>query len=251
MDLELNGSVAVVTGASRGLGRAISLALVAEGVRVVAAARSSDELERLADEAGDDRVLAAPCDMTDPTAVGSLIDRAVAWAGKLDIVVNNAGIAPAGGLVDQDVDVWRRVFEINALAPMVLASAAARHLMARNAPGKVINVASTTGLRGKPHLSAYSGSKAAIVRMTESMAAEWAGADIQVNAIAPGAFRTDAQRVVLENEDIYAKRVRRIPQRRIAEPEEIGDLACYLASPRSRFVTGSTYVIDGGEVAKL
>jgi 2-deoxy-D-gluconate 3-dehydrogenase len=117
--------------------------------------------------------------------------------------------------------------------------------------GKVINIASLVGVRGKARLSAYSASKGALIRFTEAVAAEWARHGIQVNAIAPGAFSTEAQQEVLDSEDLHRKRVARIPAKRFAEPSEMGGLLCFLASPASDFITGATHAIDGGELAKL
>jgi 2-deoxy-D-gluconate 3-dehydrogenase len=114
-----------------------------------------------------------------------------------------------------------------------------------------VNIASTTAVRGKPLLAAYAATKGAIARLTESLAAEWAQHDIQVNAIAPGAFATEAQSAVLESPDLLERRVRRIPAKRMGAPDEIVALTCLLCSPRSDFVTGSTVVIDGGEAGKL
>jgi 2-dehydro-3-deoxy-D-gluconate 5-dehydrogenase len=249
MDLRLTDHVAIVTGASRGLGRAAVAALAAEGVRVVAAARTVEALETLQATAPD-RITAAPCDMTDLEAVADLVDVAMATYGRLDIVVNNAGIAPAGAFADMGQDVWDRVFTVNVMAPATLARAAAPILLGQG-HGKVINVASTSGLKGKPVLVAYSSTKGAMLRMTEALAAEWAGKGVQVNAIAPGAFATDAQSAVLDDPEILRRRIRKIPAGRMGDADEIGPLVCYLASPTSNFVTGATFVIDGGEVSKL
>lgn len=249
MDLELDGKVAIVTGASRGLGRAAASRLAEEGVRVLGVARSVDALEGLRAESPE-RIEVAPCDMSDAAQVATLPQRAVERFGRLDIVVNNAGIAPAATFLEQDWDLWRKVLEVNVTAPAILAQAAAPHFIEQGS-GKVINIASTSGLKGKPGLVAYSTSKGALVRQTEALAAEWARHNIQVNAIAPGAFKTDAQSAVTSSPEMLEKRVRKIPARRMAESEEFGPLVCMLASPLNDFVTGSVFVIDGGEVSKL
>lgn len=249
IDLGLDGSVAIVTGAGRGLGRAMALALAEQGARILAVARSVDELEELRTLAPD-RIRARPCDMLDATAVAALPDEAVREFGRLDIVVNNAGIAPAGRFIEQPEEVWHRVFAVNVTAPFVLSRAAGRHLLAQGS-GKIINIASTSGILGKATLVAYSSSKGALLQFTKALAAEWASHGVQVNAVAPGAFATDAQRAVLESPELLERRTRKIPVRRMGRTEEIGALVCYLASRQSDFVTGSVYVIDGGESSKL
>lgn len=249
IDLELDGAVAIVTGASRGLGRAIALALAQQGARVLAVARSVDELAALQAEAPA-QLRTRACDMLDAAAVARLPDEAVKAFGRLDIVVNNAGIAPAGKFIELPDEVWHRVMAVNVTAPALLSRAAGRHLIAQRS-GKIINIASTSGILGKATLVAYSASKGALLQFTKALAAEWAGHGIQVNAIAPGAFATEAQRAVLDSPEMLERRTRKIPARRMGETREIGALACYLASRQSDFVTGSVFVIDGGESCKL
>ncbi len=250
VDWGLDGHVTVVTGASRGLGEAAVRAMVAEGARVVAAARSADALAALAEELGDS-VAAVPCDMRDRAAVADLVDEAIARFGRLDSVVNNAGIAPAAKFVDQPDDVFDEVLAVNLAAPAALARRAASYWIDAGQPGSVVNVASTSALKGKPTLAAYSASKGGLLRLTEALAGEWARYNIRVNVIAPGAFETDAQAAVLGDPDTLAARLRKIPARRMGQPDELGPLVCYLASEASGFVTGSCFVIDGGEVSKL
>ncbi|MGH2876788.1 MAG: SDR family NAD(P)-dependent oxidoreductase [Solirubrobacteraceae bacterium] len=249
MDLGLEGRVAIVTGASRGLGRAAVLALVVEGAKVLAVARTVDALRSLADESGG-AIRAETCDMLDLEQVAALPDRAIDAFGRLDIVVNNAGLAPAGAFADQDDELWQRVFAVNVFAPVALARAAGRHFLAQES-GKVINIASTSGILGKPTLVAYSASKGAMLQMTKALAGEWARSGVQVNAIAPGAYETQAQAAVLEDPEILRRRLRKIPAGRMGHPAEIGPLVCLLASPASDFVTGSVFVADGGESSKL
>lgn len=250
MELQLAGKTAIVTGASRGLGRAIALALAGEGVGVLAVARNEDLLRSLAETSSGGTIYAATADMRDPEQVSALPATALAAFGRLDIVVNNAGIAPARAFLDEEQSEWQEVFDVNVSAPAALARAAGRHMLAQGS-GKVINIASISGLLGKASLVAYSASKGALIQFTKALASEWATSGVQVNAIAPGAFETEAQKAVLESPDLLKRRIRRIPARRIAAPEEIGPLACYLASPVSDFVTGSVFVIDGGEASKL
>ena len=249
MELDLDGKVAVVTGASRGLGHAAATALAAEGARVLAVARSTTDLEKLR-TADPEHIAIETVDMRSVEHVAALPDRAVELFGRIDIVVNNAGIAPAGRFVDQPQWEWDEVFEINVRAPAVLARAAGRYFLAQRS-GKVINVASTSGINGKPVLVSYSASKGAVLQFTKALGAEWARFGIQVNAIAPGAFETDAQSAVLESPETLQRRLRKIPAGRMGQSEEFGPLVCYLASPLSDFMTGSVLVLDGGEVNKL
>ncbi|GAA2853059.1 3-oxoacyl-ACP reductase FabG [Streptosporangium fragile] len=249
MDLRLRDTVVLVTGASRGLGAAIAVELAAEGAYVVAAARSRDGLREV-EAKGDGRISAVEADMRDEAAVAGLVEKVVERHGRIDGLINNAGIAPAGKFVDQDPQVWKDTLAVNVIAPMLLAQAAGRHMIAQGG-GRIVNIASTTGLRGKPVLVGYSTSKGAVIRMTEALAAEWASKNIQVNAIAPGAFVTEAQKAVLESPELLRRRVAKIPAGRMADPAELVPLACLLVSPLSSFTSGATFVVDGGEVGKL
>lgn len=249
MDLGLQGKVAIVTGASRGLGKAAAEALLDEGASVLAVARSRAPLAEL-HARYPDRTALQVCDMRDADAVAALADLAVDSFGRLDIVVNNAGIAPAGRFEEQSQDQWDEVFDVNVRAVAVLTRAAAKHLLPQKS-GKIINIASTSGIKGKPTLVSYSASKGAVLQLTKALAGEWASRGVQVNAIAPGAFTTDAQKAVTESPEVLERRLRKIPARRMGDPAEFGPLVAYLASQLSDFMTGSVVVLDGGEVSRL
>ncbi len=249
MDLGIADQVAIVTGASRGLGFCAAQALADEGVRVLAVARSSGGLERLADSRPS---LIAPlaCDLRDLDAVEALPAAAIERFGRLDILVNNAGIAPAGGFIEITRELLDEVMVLNVEVPALLTRAAGQVFIDRGG-GKVINVASISGIRGKATLVAYSASKGALVQLTKALAAEWARYNIQVNAIAPGGFVTEAQAAVTSSPEMLARRVSKIPARRMADAAEIGPIVCVLASPLMDFITGEVVVIDGGETAKI
>ncbi|WP_418064021.1 SDR family NAD(P)-dependent oxidoreductase [Pimelobacter simplex] len=249
MDLRLTDTVVLVTGASRGLGAAMALALAAEGAHVVAAARSKDSLAEVAAQGGG-RISAVEVDLRDEDSVRVLVPEVLARHGRIDGLVNNAGIAPAGKFATQDPEIWKDALTVNVVAPMLLAQAAGVRMIEQGG-GRIVNVASTTGLRGKPFLVPYSTSKGAVVRFTEALAAEWAGKNVQVNCIAPGAFVTDAQKAVTDSPELHAKRIAKIPAGRMADPSELVPLTCLLVSPVSAFTTGATFVVDGGESGKL
>ena len=249
MDLRLRDQVVLVTGASRGLGAAMALELAREGAIVVAAARSKDSLAEVAAQ-GEGRISTVETDMRDEESVAALVPEVLARHGRIDGLINNAGIAPAGKFATQDPAIWKDALSVNVLAPMMLAQAAGVRMIEQGA-GRIVNVASTTGVRGKPFLVPYSTSKGAVVRFTEALAAEWAAKNVQVNCIAPGAFATDAQKAVTESAELLAKRVAKIPAGRMADPSELVPLACLLVSPLSSFTTGAIFVVDGGESGKL
>jgi 2-dehydro-3-deoxy-D-gluconate 5-dehydrogenase len=249
MDLGLRDSVVLVTGASRGLGAAMAIALAREGATVVAAARSKEGLAEVAAR-GDGRITTVEADLRVEESVRGLVAQVVSGHGRIDGLVNNAGIAPAGKFATQDPEIWKDALAVNVLAPMLLAQAAGTRMIEQGG-GRIVNIASTTGVRGKPYLVPYSTSKGAVVRFTEALAAEWAAHNVQVNCIAPGAFVTEAQQAVTESPDLLAKRIAKIPAGRMAEPEELVPLACLLVSPLSTFTTGAVFVVDGGESGKL
>ena len=250
MDLELENKVIIVTGASRGLGLAISKYLVDEGAFVVAAARSEEDLNSL-QKHNYSRIHPVRCDLSIKKEVQELVSFASGSFGNLHGIVNNAGIAPAENSLNSDIEIMENTLKVNVIAPAIIAKEAAKHFVAQERGGSIVNIGSTSGLKGKASLASYSASKGALLRLTESLAAEWARYKIRINAVAPGAFETSAQAAVLENEDVLKARLRKIPQRRMGLPEEIAPMVAYLLSPISDFVTGACFVIDGGEVSKL
>ncbi len=248
--MSLAGRVAVVTGASRGLGRAIALALAEAGADVALAARAKRDLEdtgALVQRAGR-RALVAPTDVASYAEVEALMGRAVRELGRLDIVVNNAGVAKVAPLAEMTPDDWRFMVDANLTGVFNGCRAAAPHLIAQKS-GKVINVASVLGQVGLPGYTIYAATKGGVIALTRALGVEWARHGIQVNAIAPGWFATDMTDPAFSDPKINERLTRDIPMRRIGRPEEIGPLAVYLASQASAFMTGQTIFLDGGHSA--
>jgi 2-deoxy-D-gluconate 3-dehydrogenase len=199
-------------------------------------------------EAAGARSLVVPTDVASYGEVETLMARAVAALGRLDIVVNNAGVARVAPLVELSPDDWRLMLEVNLTGVFNGCRAAAPHLIARGG-GKVINVASVLGAVGLPGYAAYSATKGGVIALTRTLGVEWARHNIQVNAIAPGWFATDMTHEAFADRRINERLTRDIPVRRIGQPGEIGPLAVYLASPAADFMTGQTIFLDGGHSA--
>ncbi|MGH9035877.1 MAG: SDR family NAD(P)-dependent oxidoreductase [Acidimicrobiia bacterium] len=247
----LAGKVALVTGASRGIGRAIALALAGAGADVALAARNVNDLKAVADEVAElgSRSVVVPLDVTDTVSVEGAVVAAVENLGRLDVLVNNAGVISSAPVLETDDQEWDRVMGTN-LRGVFLCSRAAGRVLTAQRSGKVINIGSNFGIVAAPDYAVYCASKAAIHQFTRVLALEWAPFNVQVNAIAPGYVATDFNADVREDRELTERIVRRIPARRMGDPAEIGPLAVLLASPESDFMTGSTLVIDGGHSAR-
>jgi NAD(P)-dependent dehydrogenase (short-subunit alcohol dehydrogenase family) len=245
---DLSGRVAIVTGAGRGLGRAIAGALAAAGASVTVASRTGAELDDFVAEQ-DKRgrtTFACPVDVTNEDDVQNAVDRTVERFGRLDILVNNSGIIASTPLLEQEPAEWDRVVATNLRGVYLMTRAAGRHLVAQKS-GKVVNIASNFALQGVAHHAAYSASKAAVLGFTRAMAIEWVRHGVQVNAIAPGYFATPLNGALRENAEAMAKVTRAIPARRMGDPTEITPWVLLLAGPASDFMVGETLVLDGGQ----
>ena len=244
----LAGRVAVVTGASRGLGRAIALALAEAGADVAVTGRAAAELEETARQAVQHDVRALPfvADVSAYPEVERLMAHVVSALGRLDIVVNNAGIARVAPLAEASLDDWRAIVEVNLSGVFYGCRAAAPYLI-RQRSGKVINLASVLAAVALPGYTMYAATKGAVISLTRTLAVEWARHNIQVNAIAPGWFVTDMNEAAFADPRVHERLTRDVPARRTGRLEEIGPLAVYLASTGSDFMTGQTIFLDGGQ----
>jgi len=242
----LKGRVALVTGASRGIGRAIALALGAAGADVACCARG--QVDETADEIrrGGARAEGFRLDVTLGAEIEATVREVQAALGPVDILVNNAGITLEKKTVEVTDEEWERVFATNLTSMFRLARAVAPGMIRRGL-GKIINIGSMYGPIGVPRYAAYCASKAAVEALTRSLAAEWARHGIQVNCLAPGYMNTDIPREAMADEKKRALFLSKVPARRIGEPEEVGPLAVYLASAASDFMTGQTVYLDGGQ----
>jgi len=246
---DIRGKVALVTGASGGLGEHFARTLAASGASVVAAARRLDRLEKLAAEiaAAGGKAMAVALDVTDRASVDAAFARTVQAFGAPDIVVNNAGIARSRASIELEEHEWREVLDTNLDGAFRVAQAAARAMIAAGKGGSLINIASILGLRVASSLVAYAAAKAALVQVTQALALEWARHGIRVNAIAPGYVETDMNRGFFRT-DAGQAMVKRVPQRRIGQPADLDGALLLLASDASSYMTGSVIVVDGGHV---
>ena len=245
----LEGAVAVVTGGGRGLGEEFCLAFARAGAHVVVAELDGETAERTAQKVRDmgGRAVACETDVRRRDSVRSMVERSISELGKIDILMNNAGIciwSPSESMTDQE---WGDVIDVNLTGVFLCCQEVGRHMIEQRS-GRIINIASMSGLivnRPQPQVS-YNVSKAGVIMLTKSLAAEWTKFNIRVNAIAPGYIATKMTQQYLDQPEYHEEWTGLTPMGRAGQPEELGPLAVYLASEASGYVTGSVVVIDGG-----
>jgi NAD(P)-dependent dehydrogenase (short-subunit alcohol dehydrogenase family) len=247
---DISGRVALVTGGTSGLGKAIALGMAEAGARVFAgssdAGKVSDAAEALT--AINPENAALTLDVADPGSVNAAVGQIVETAGRLDIVVNAAGITARSEAIDMSLEDWERVLKINLTGTFLVCQAAAR-VMRGQGGGAIVNIASLSSYMGWSLVASYGASKAAVVQLTETLAIEWAPYNIRVNGIAPGVFPTPLNRALIEGTPRGAWFKNHTPMLRFGEPEELVGAAIYLASPAASYVTGHTLAVDGGYLA--
>ena len=242
----LDGRVAIVTGASSGLGGRFARVLDSLGATVVVSARRTDRIEKLAASLahGD----AQPCDVSQRGASAALVDAAVERHGRVDVVVANAGITDVTPAIKQGVDSFAEVVSIDLVAPFELAQAAVRHMRDKGEGGSIVNIASGASFRSTPLLpqASYTAAKTGLVGLTRELAMQWSRYDVRVNALCPGMFRSEMTMELTDSDDLRAAFERSVPLRRIGQEHELDAALAFLASPASSYMTGQTLVIDGG-----
>ena len=253
--MKLEGKVALITGAGTGIGAAIAERFVAEGARICITGRRQAMLSKVVRSLPAGQVLTCAGDVTRLEDVTRMVETALVFAGKLDVLVNNAAIDPGGTtVVDIDPELWRRVLETNLTGPLYLMKACIPHMI-RGGGGSIINIASLGGLRCLPGMPAYCTSKAGLIMLTKQVALDFGPAKIRCNAVCPGGTRTEmletslgplADALGTDLEGVFARISSMVPLRRTGSPDEITGICSYLASDDSSFMTGSVLLVDGG-----
>lgn len=242
---DLSGKAALVTGSTRGIGRAIAEILIAQGARVVISSEDAVDTARVAGELG---MPGCACDVSDDAALARLVDFALDEFGGLDIVVCNAGITgKAGSFADIDMDDYARVMAINLRSQVVLCNLALPHI-ANPGGGSIVLISSLSGLRGNGRINAYALAKAGVAQLARNLAVEWGPKDVRVNSISPGFIATELSQPLLDNTEFMARRMAMTPLRRPGTPPEIAGAVAFLTSPAGAFVTGHNLVVDGGTI---
>ena len=240
---DLAGKAAIVTGSTRGIGRAIAEGLIAAGARVVISSEDEDDTARVAAELGQPGIA---CDVADDAALARLVDFAGSELGGLDVLVCNAGVTGAAGpFAEIDMADYARVMAIDLRSQVVLCNLALPRIAARGG-GAAVLVSSLSGLRGNGRINAYALAKAGVAQLARNLAVEWGPRGVRVNAISPGFIATELSGPLLANEAFMTRRMALTPLRRPGSPEEVAGAAVFLASPAGGFVTGHNLVVDGG-----
>jgi 3-oxoacyl-[acyl-carrier protein] reductase len=241
---DLTDRTALVTGATGGIGGAIARAFHKQGATVAVSGRQTEKLEKLAAELGS-RVHVLPCDLADRSAVGGLVDAAIAKLGRLDIQVNNAGLTKDNLFMVMKDEQWDEVIAVNLTATFVLMRAAARAMMrAKTGFGRIVNISSVSGVMGNPGQGNYAASKAGMIGMSKSLAREVASRGITVNCVAPGFISTPMTDVL--NEKVVGAAKEAIPAQKFGTPADIAAACVYLVSAEAGYVTGQTLHVNGG-----
>ena len=245
VSFDFGGQVAIVTGAARGVGRALVHAFFEAGAKVIAADREASGLTETCRPCGEN-VTAVVADISAPEGASAVVDAALENGGRLDICVNNAAVAPHTSLLEERVEVWDRVYAVNCRGTFLMTQAAARAMIPLDNGGRIINFSSGVSKRGSPGTAAYASSRAATESFSRVAAVELAPHNILVNTISPGLIDTQPKPLPPSMAEALASRIPTLPLARPGEPEEVVTAVLFLASHAASYITGSTLVVDGG-----
>jgi dehydrogenase/reductase SDR family member 4 len=247
---DLTGKVAIVTGGGKGIGKAIALGLAEAGAKVMVASRTEEALKAVAEEiiSKNGEAGAMVADVSQSEQIDALVQGTVDAFGTVDIVINNAARSFFRPLIDLREDGFDKIFNVNVKGTFLLSRAAAKVMMGSGG-GRIVNITTVGAERGAPMMGVYMSSKAAIKMLTMCMATEWAGFNINVNAVGPGMTKTDFSKPIWANPEMEKELVARIPQRRLGEPEDIVGAVLFLCSGAANYITGQTIYVDGGGLA--
>lgn len=251
-DRSIERRVVLVTGAAQGIGAAIAIALAKDGFDVAVSSRNPANLAETAEriQAAGSRAHALGLDLRSVTRISEAVDEVVRALGRVDVLVNNAGVPSRGAAVDVTPEEWNEIIGTNLTGTFFVSQKVGKHLIESGRPGSIINLASTHGVVGLAGRSVYGISKGAIIQMTRMLAIEWAQHGIRVNAIAPGTVETPSRAAFFAaNKSVRSQLIERIPLRRFATADEVAGSVRYLAGPEGAYVTGQTLLLDGGLTA--
>lgn len=244
--VDLSGQTAIVTGASQGLGQAVAVALGKAGARVACVARNAEKLKATVEsiESSGGQAEAFSCDVTDRDSVEKVVEHVADEWGGIDILVNNAGITRDTLLPRMSDDDWDLVIGTNLKGMFLFSRAASRHMMSKKRTGRIVNMASVSGIIGNPGQTNYSASKAGMIGFTRSLSKELAGRKVTVNAVAPGFIESDMTKAL--GDSLLDEVKKRIPAKRLGVPDDVSATVLFLASPAASYITGQCLVVDGG-----
>lgn len=247
--MRLRNKVAIITGAATGIGRAIAIAMAREGAAVTIdyvgkPDNAAAVVARIEQDGG--KALAVDADVSKPDQVNSMVEQTVAKFGRLDILVNNAGVEEKHPFLEVPLELWEKVIAINLTGPWLGSQAAARQMVKQGGGGRIINISSVHEDLPMPTNAPYCASKGGLRMLMRTIAVELAPHQITVNNIGPGAVDTPMDAPLKEHPELMKQLLAEIPVGRMAQPDEVAELCCYLASDAAAYITGSTYFIDGG-----
>ncbi|MCQ6279540.1 SDR family oxidoreductase [Bacillus sp. EB600] len=249
--LDISGKVVVITGGSRGLGAEMAREFAASGADLVLASRNKESCESVASDVRKlgRKAVTVSCDVSSVSDIRNLFNRAMEEFGRVDVLVNNAGANVTKSAIEVSEEDWDYINDVNIKGLFFSCQEAAKIMIQQNS-GKIINISSVGGVKPYKRIAPYTATKAAVIHLTRSLAAEWARYNIHVNSIAPGLIGTEINKTEMENKEWLERSIKAIPLRRLGEPKDISQIALFLVSDAADYITGQTFFIDGGTLAE-